>query len=300
MQSATTPQSVARFHLIKNQIVFDGLETSKTYLIKIKDEEFSYSMEVYEKGYLFIINVKERQENCTGAVENKFSFLGEMTAGIIHDINNPLNSAITSFEIIKYEIGDLPLEHQPKLLDYINKTEQSLTLITEIVDGVLSFCRQGSKSLKLVNLADLAKKTTSFFKGNLDKKGIRLKIFCEFPELFNTYCYDNLMVQLLTNLLKNSMEAIENDSPLEKWIELILIREHENIIIRVKDGGTIDPKIISKVFQPMFTTKQSSQGTGLGLPFCKQIIEAHAGEIKVNPDFLNTTFEIKFPIRASI
>lgn len=293
VQPQTSERAVKYYQLLSENKQELLLNTSR--VLVVKNEEITYSTEIYEMGYLLLVNVRT-QENDNKIVKDKFYFLGEMCASIIHDINNPLNIAITSCELTKYELEESNFSSKPAILDYINKTEESLTLITDIVDGVLSFCRQGQKSTKLVNLVDLIKKTSSFLKGNLQKKNIRFNLLFENGDDFNIKCYDNLMVQVVANLLKNSIEAVENEEPLNRWIEISLIKQPSEIIIRVTDGGCINPKTALRVFEPLFTTKHQKQGTGLGLPFCKQIMEAHGGGIKINYQFKNTTFDLNIPL----
>jgi len=106
--------------------------------------------------------------------------------------------------------------------------------------------------------------------------------------------FDTQMIQVLLNLIINSLDAIKNLT--EKWIEIEyqVVDDLLNIIVR-DSGHGLDSDIVSKIMNPFFTTKERGQGTGLGLSLSKSIIENHEGRLYYNPDSSNTEFVIELP-----
>jgi signal transduction histidine kinase len=297
--SPTTEESSGVFYFLKEIILNFKFEENKTYLAETTQFEFAYSFIKSQLGLIMFINEKRLGGIGSSVTQDKFYFLGEMCANIIHDINNPLNVVIASHELIKFELEeDLPVDNK-KLQGYLKNSEQGLTLITNIIDGVLSFCRQSQNQMKQVNISDVLVKTSAFFKTSFQKNGIRVDLKVENEAELNTYCFDTLLTQVVANLLKNSVEAVSQESPLNRWIELSASKRGESIVISVKDGGKIDPQVLNEIFNPLFTTKGAGSGTGLGLSFCKRIIDAHNGHISVNTENYNTTFDIVIPLKVS-
>ena len=200
----------------------------------------------------------------------KLANMGQLSAGIAHELNNPLGVITMYSNILKDETDkDSPLQ-------------EDLTLITEqaerckkIVGGLLNFARKSQVNLETIDFEKFVKNSTKsvikpeninlVFKSNLSNKKIEID--------------REQMMQVLTNLEKNAVESMPDGGILS----VELSENSSQIILKISDTGTgISKKNMEKLFTPFFTTKPVGKGTGLGLPLIYGIVKMHKGEIKVN------------------
>lgn len=247
--------------------------------------------------------------------QEKLASLGEVVAGIAHEINNPLNFVINGATISKRTFAkispDLPEEHQR----YIKMINSSLDMIhenghraTSIVKNMLSHARGSKGEKEVVNLKilieDYLKLAMHGFKnkGNLGKEVILDKQFDPSVPLTSVVKQD--FERVLLNLFNNAFYAMEKrkESEGEGYSPRLTIKlayDHNNIQLKIRDNGIGIPKEVQdKIFNPFFTTKPSGEGTGLGMSLCHDIIaNGHDGEIKLESregDF--TEFTILMPV----
>lgn len=227
----------------------------------------------------------------------KMATLGEMAGGVAHEINTPLAILVLLAEealsSLKDDIPDLNLIQQK--IEQMQKTTQR---IGKIVTGLKSFSRDSkSEPMAQTKVSNIIDDTLSFSREKLMSHGIDLKINHEDPNL-EIYCRSIEVSQILLNLLNNAHDAIADIDSEKKWIEIESKRANENIEIAVTNSGARIPKEHqSKLFSPFFTTKEVGKGTGLGLSISKSIAESHGGTLKLNPDFPNTRFVLRIPIK---
>lgn len=222
----------------------------------------------------------------------KLTSLGEMVAGIMHEINNPLGMI------------DLNLRKLSKLSDdqKVIKTVSDIKKITEkigkIIRGVKNFVRRGENDPDIIESLDsIIEEALVICEGKMKEFGITfelnrndldLKIDCNVTQIF----------QIFVNLMANSADAIQNKK--EKWIRVSFHKHNEYGIVWFEDSGEgIPDKIINELFKPFFTTKDVGVGTGLGLSLCDKIMKIHGGSISVDREAPNTRFVLKFPNRRS-
>lgn len=249
----------------------------------------------------------------------KLASLGQLTAGIAHEINNPINFVHTSLGPLKRDWRDIKQLIQ-RLLDLGSKmgfdSEQQNILqeshfemldeeITELIDGMLeganrtieivaglrSFSRVGTNEFIHVDIHPYIDSTLLLLK---NKTKHRIEIIRNFGELPTLECQPDKMSQVFMNLLNNAIQAI----PETGRIEIQTQQERGFIKILIKDSGIgIPPEIQSKMFDPFFTTKSQDEGTGLGLAITKEIIDAHQGKIEVSSKpGEGTVFRIYLPV----
>lgn len=252
----------------------------------------------------------------------KMSALGSLTAGIAHEINNPVNFIATSLNPLdrnitsmlnivsklmainqKTDLGER-IKEVEKLksefdLDFmIEETKASLGAIREgikrtitIIKDLGTFARLDEKSPKRVNIHDGINSTLNIL-GNLFRN--RIKIVKEFGEIPQIECYSGKINQVFMNLLTNAVAAIKN-------LGVIHIRTYmkeDNIVISIQDDGVgISKENLPKIFEPFFTTQKAGKGTGLGLSISYGIIMEHHGTIEVKSEVnKGTEFIITLPI----
>lgn len=234
--------------------------------------------------------------------QTKLITLGEMTAGIIHEINNPLGFIISNLETIKYEVEELhedeiieadKYEHLLKKLSYI---EEGATRVTDIIDGVKTLVHKDEMRFIQEDCLSIIEKAVAVSQYKVKKQGVSLKIRKENFNNIKVNCKKGLVSQVIINLIKNSADAIENLPLFKKWIDITVNEDKESVKIIFKDGGEGIPKgIVEKIFEPFFTEKDIGKGTGLGLSLSRQIMEAHKGKLYVDTTSRNTCFVMEFP-----
>jgi PAS domain S-box-containing protein len=217
--------------------------------------------------------------------QSKLASMGEMIANIAHQWRQPLSIISTSATGIKIqkEMGLLDDISEIKALETINENAQYLS---NTIDDFRDFFKK-SKIKTFVNLDNLLEKTLKLILTRLKNKEITI-IKNSLDIEFETY--EREMIQVFMNIINNSIDAFENKS-YDKFIFFETEKFENKIVIKIKDNaGGIDENIIDRIFEPYFTTKESKQGTGIGLYMCNEIIVKHLnGKIIVS----NESFEYK-------
>jgi PAS domain S-box-containing protein len=224
-----------------------------------------------------MINMQKDLEKKTKVLNYnaKLASLGEMAAGVAHEINNPLTIIFGKLEQIKYMIKDGdPID---KVDAELTKIQSSSDRIARIIKGLRYFSKTSEDPLtEHFNLNEVLMDASGLIKGRLNKVGIELTI-SPFDYVF-VEGKKNLIVQTILNVLTNSIEAIEN--LVKKWIVVDLELTLNRVKILISDSGTgIDEKISQKMMEPFFSTKDVGQGTGLGLSISLGNIQACGGEL---------------------
>ena len=249
----------------------------------------------------------------------KMASLGQLTAGIAHEINNPINFVSSNvkplrldfleiFSLLdKYkEAGEKP--DRKELLGMANKYKQNvdvdflkeeiLSLLdgieeganrtAEIVQSLRTFSRTDEKVLKLVDINKAVLNTLILLRSSIPYN-IEIKPVLNKLPLLN--CYPGKINQVLMNLINNGIQAIKSkDKQNNESISIVTKDTLENIIIEISDTGIgMSKEVRQRIFEPFFTTKEVGEGTGLGLSIVFGIIEDHGGEIDVQSEPGNGT-----------
>ncbi len=262
----------------------------------------------------------------------KMASLGQLTAGIAHEINNPINFVSSNVRPLRRDIEDIltVLDAYEKLevvsesteftkefvkinklkdkldINYI-KTELDMLLTgmedgakrtVEIVKGLKIFSRVDEADLNEVNINEGLESTLVILNYQI---GSEIKLVKNLEDLPKIECYGGKLNQVFMNILTNSIYALKNreNSTIPNELHVTTWRKNEDqICISLKDNGDgIPPEVKNKIFDPFFTTKQIGEGTGLGLSIVFKIIDAHNGSIQVNSEVgSGTEFLITLPI----
>jgi two-component system NtrC family sensor kinase len=253
--------------------------------------------------------------------KEKMASLGELTAGIAHEIQNPLNfvnnfaevSAELLSELHTLVFEKLPDENKPEAEEIFGHITENLEKINHhgqradtIVKGMLQHSRvsTGQKERTDINLLADEYLRLSYHGLRAKDKSFNATFHTEFdknvPELV---IISAEIGRVLLNLYNNAFYAVAEmaKQKTEEFIPTVSVkteRENNLVLIKVRDNGTgIPSKLRSKIFQPFFTTKPAGQGTGLGLSLSYDIIKAHGGEMTLNTrDAEFTEFTISLPI----
>jgi signal transduction histidine kinase len=227
----------------------------------------------------------------------KLASLGRMSAGIIHEINNPLNYANTGLMVLRKKGAALGPEHQEDFMDVLKDIEEGIGRVQNIVTDLRTFSHKNGEIRESVQLAEAVQFALRFLSHEL-KENIELRQ--EIPNGLRVMANKNLLIQVLVNLVKNSIDAVGVKSYPEGQSPAIDIRarlEGETVNLVVADNGCgIEKQHLVKIFDPFFTTKDQGQGMGLGLSLCYRIVESFSGTITVRTEAGEfCEFTLKFP-----
>jgi signal transduction histidine kinase len=224
---------------------------------------------------------------------SKLATLGEMAAGMAHEINNPLAIIAGSTQLLAKNI------HQPeRLATRIETIQKSVDRITRIVTGLRKFSRSAVKSIRKTEALQTILQESLII---TDAKAKRHNTLIKVAEVQPLYvsCDAVEIEQVLVNLINNGIDAIKANR--EPWIEVKIFQDLNQAVVQVIDSGPgISHDLEAKLFQPFFTTKAVGEGTGLGLSISKGILDQHHATIAINRTFSNTCFEIRFPLAADV
>jgi len=198
--------------------------------------------------------------------------LGELAAGLTHEIKNPLAGVIAALELLAAEGDSIP---DQKLV-----REQMLAELRRVmttIDGLLRLARPQPPQRAHADVAGIAREVTTLFAARMRRQGVALNV--EVADDVPVFPLDSgLIVQLMVNLLTNSMQASERGGTVTVAVQSLPRRD--GVLLSVADTGRgIPPENLARVFNPFFTTKE--EGTGLGLAICRQIVTQHGGTIDI-------------------
>lgn len=235
----------------------------------------------------------------------KMASLGQLVAGVAHEINTPIGSITSNNSIFMKcteKIKQFISEEEPninkvnQILQILEETNKINTLacerINDIVKSLKNFARLDESELKSVNIHEGINSTLKLIKHELKE---RITIETNFSELPIIECYPNLLNQVFMNIIINAYQSIEGKGK----ITIETSNDKNDAFIKISDTGAgISEENLKRLFDPGFTTKGVGVGTGLGLSICYQIIEKHKGQIKVKSKLgEGSTFTIAIPIK---
>ena len=229
--------------------------------------------------------------------KTKLASLGEMAAGIAHEINNPLMVICGNNSLIQ-KMQDKDLLDQEKTLKLTGTIDKQVSRITDIITALRNLSRGMSNDEKEVfsiksiihEAMNLAKIKSGFqpieFFNEVDKM----------QEEFNIYAHQGQVVQVVLNLIGNAIDAIGNHE--EPWVKIEAEKiNNKEVTVYISDSGKgIEQEIVNKIFQPLFTTKEIGKGTGLGLSLSKSFMQQNGGNLTYMTRDDHTCFMLTFEI----
>lgn len=227
----------------------------------------------------------------------KFYELGKFSASIVHDLNSPLQTLITGYQLLEDELSDSGAEHA--------NANNIMTLIDSSLETMENMVKSISNRIK----SSISEKQIEFDLNDLIEKNIgsmKIKLKNSYPVEISFMPSEDLpkmkgvplhFDQIFSNLLKNAYDAVEKSE--KKKITVKTLQKGEMICFYIKDSGTgIRPEDMEKIFETGFSTKESGKGTGLGLVITKQMVNSYKGKIKVESEFgKGAAFLVCFPLK---
>lgn len=222
----------------------------------------------------------------------RLSAIGQLIAGVAHDLNNPLTSVV-GFADFLAEAPDVP----PRILEPLRVIQQEAERASNIVKNLLSFARR-QESRQAAQLPPILEATVALFRNQLSGDRIALELFLP-ADLPTLDLNPNQIQQVFVNLIQNAAQAIQATGR-SGHIRVAARRWMEGVAIEVTDDGPgMPPEHAAQAFEPFFTTKPEGQGTGLGLSISQGIVKEHGGRITLSTrPGEGCTFTIELPGRV--
>ncbi len=203
----------------------------------------------------------------------RLAAIGQMAAGIGHEINNPLMNINSLVKLIEQSLTDSDLQTK----EDFQAVKKEIQRCAGIVQGILNFARESETHYRETDLIPLIRETVSLFSRRLSDVDVSIEMTgCNTISILGD---QNQLQQVLVNILLNAIQA----SPRKGLIEINTTASDDGVIIKILDQGDgIDGSKLSKIFDPFFSTKAEGEGTGLGLSVSYGIVKKHQGNITIN------------------
>ncbi len=292
----------------------EKLITEQNFVLEQKVEERTVELkQTNEELNVTLTNLKGTQAQLVNA--EKMASLGQLTAGIAHEINNPINFVSANVKPLKLDIEDLlelikkyealnSSEYSDKEfkqieafrkeidIDYLKKEMETLLLgiedgakrTAEIVSGLKNFSRLDESEIKEVNINEGIESTLVLLRSKIPQN---TEVIVKLGKIPPIECLAGKLNQVFMNLFGNALYAIgvKNSKKPNKLI-ISTYTAHDKVYVSVEDTGIgMTKEIKEKMFEPFFTTKDVGEGTGLGMSIVFKIIESHGAKIEVESEY---------------
>jgi two-component system NtrC family sensor kinase len=227
--------------------------------------------------------------------QEKMVGIGQLAAGIAHEMNTPLGTIIGYAQMLREDLGQ-----QPGTVTSLADVEEIIGQAgrcRDLVKNLLNFSRRPSPEKTHADINAIIRKILSLVEHDFDMKGVRVNLHLD-TDIPVAYVNENEIAQVILNLANNAADSMPAGGPID--VTTRYDEQAERISIAVHDTGCgIKESDRTRVFEPFFTTKEVGKGTGLGLSICYKIIENHLGSIEFDSVIgKGTTFLVHIPAKA--
>lgn len=231
------------------------------------------------------------------AETERLALIGQATAGITHEIRNPLTGMRGFLQLLEKASAGTPSVSSETVQKYVGIVQEQVSALDQITSEFLLLARRPQTNGEPVHFNQLINTTLSVFEAEATQTGVGLVLRLE-PGLPVLTGDGDQLAKVLRNLFKNALESMPNGGCLR--IATSYRREEKQVVLEVEDSGVgINPEHIPRIFDPFFTSKKS--GTGLGLAICKRVVNDHGGTIQVQSKLgRGTIFTVSLPLDRSL
>jgi len=211
----------------------------------------------------------------------KMASLGQLSAGLIHEINNPLNFANTAAFLIQKRLGKCSPEDREAMALPVKDLMDGIRRVSDIISSLRSFTHPDLSNFAVIPLLEIVEASARFVQ--LDSSEIELAI--NIPAQIKVWANRNQLIHLFINLLQNASDSLREKAAPEKKIKIEAALQNGRILLICEDNGKgIKTDDMNKVFDAFFTTKPVGSGVGLGLSISHRIVQNHRGDIRVESE----------------
>jgi PAS domain S-box-containing protein len=281
------PELAAEFAELAAQVHHRGrVEEFESLRLDQRGEKLDVGVELssYQetRGERYVLEVsrdiRERVRLRQRALEiEKLTTMGKMAAGIAHHLNTPLAAMLLRTEMLRSSDGDGSLTQE------LERIEAGIRACQQFVQRLLHFAQRAKGKPQVLNVCEAAQSVVSFLELNLRKKNVHVECRMQPAEL----CIEadrNQFEALVSILVMNACDALDSRGDGRILIQGGIFQEHWAEILVTDNGSGISAGVLPHVFEPFFTTKGPEQGTGLGLPIARGIVEEAGGTIEIGPN----------------
>ncbi len=278
------------FNLPKGKILayIKGKEFNENLYLKEEQELFD-TVAIKIGGLLERIEIKKNELSMRRKIEHadRLSILGELTAGIAHELNTPLANILGFSELLKEDLNE-----NKKALEDVDKIIQSAIYSREVVKKLMYFACEMPNEMRRVNIVPSIKDAINLLDATFRKHGVKYLVKVEDEVLWLRADIVQL-TQIIFNLIINAIYF----SPKGGLVVIEAFQTKKEVVLRISDEGKgLEKEALEKVFQPFFTTKPTGEGTGLGLSVVHGIVSSHKGTITAkNNNEKGAIFEVRLP-----
>lgn len=220
---------------------------------------------------------------------DRISAMQTMTAGLAHEVRNPLNAAKLQLELLERRLrrnGD-----DPRLTEPSELAQKEIERLTELLNDFLAFARPPELHVQEHDVAEIIRHVADLERIAAEKRGAVLALVAA-PEHLHARVDAAKIHQVVLNLVRNAVEAVTAGG----HVTLELSATHDTFTVRVQDDGPgIPPEVRTRIFEPFFSTKEG--GTGLGMSIVHSLVSLHGGEIDLDSSAAGTRFDVTIPRR---
>ncbi|HYG36585.1 MAG TPA: ATP-binding protein, partial [Clostridia bacterium] len=248
-------------------------------------ESHQYQLKLSRQKQVLEATIDQLKDTEAQLVQSeKLASLGRMSAGIIHEINNPLNFAATGLFTLRNKAKYLSPDQRDEYQEVLKDVEDGIKRVKNIVSDLRQFTHPDTESRDLVDVSDIVAAALRFVSNEWKNKA---RIEQQLMERQTIWANKNKLIHVLVNLLQNSLDALKTkefqDEAPTVWIESRVESGRSLLIVR-DNGSGIAPEHLDKIFDPFFTTKDVGEGMGLGLAICYRIVQDCEGRISVRSE----------------
>lgn len=230
---------------------------------------------------------------------NRLASLGEVSAGVAHEINNPLSIVTGSLNLLETQMkknAQLSEQHAT----YIHRSFNALNRIQKIVKAMSILSMRSSSPIRLEEHPNsIVDQALSIFSEKIYQNRIIVKRDLRCDD--HLVCDPTQLTQIIVNLMNNAIDAIQSaERDTDRWILIETESIDRNLVLSISNGGpAIAREVAAKLFTPFFTTKAVGQGTGLGLSISRSIALQHNGDLQYDPVPSHTRFKLSLPLSST-